>query len=86
QIRSPGPCKSSAVQCNCQRRTRTQQGINLSSNVDVNGVDTLEESDSDDDISCTPDVSEDHNVEYTANPHKPLMHIVLENSLMELLD
>ncbi|KAL3889078.1 hypothetical protein ACJMK2_001434 [Sinanodonta woodiana] len=79
-------CKSSDVLCNRKHRKRTQQGINLGSNVDVKGVDNLEESDSGDDPSWTPDVSEEHNVEYTADPHNTLRYIVFENSLMELLD
>ncbi|KAL3836361.1 hypothetical protein ACJMK2_021794 [Sinanodonta woodiana] len=64
-------CKSSAVQCNRKHRTKTQQ---------------TSEADAGDDPSWTPDVSEDHNVEYTADPHKTLKYIVFENSLMELLD
>ncbi|KAL3859948.1 hypothetical protein ACJMK2_010127 [Sinanodonta woodiana] len=69
-------CKSSTVQCSHKHKTRTQQIISLSSNLDVKDVDNLEEADSGDDPSWTPDVSEDHNVEYTADPHKILKYIV----------
>ncbi|KAL3837425.1 hypothetical protein ACJMK2_022784 [Sinanodonta woodiana] len=72
--------------CNRQHRTRTQQSINLSSNVDAKGVDNLEEAYYGYDPSSIPDVAEDHNVEYTVDPHKILKYIVFENSLMEHLD
>ncbi|KAL3854084.1 hypothetical protein ACJMK2_013364 [Sinanodonta woodiana] len=72
-------CKSSVVQCNRKHWTRFQQGINLSSNVDVRGVDSLVEADYGDDPNRTPDVAEDHNVEYTADPHETLKYFVFED-------